>query len=420
VVFLTLSPIIVLYVKGLSFDFENNKFVETGTLAVKIEPKSADIFLDGTLKKKESGNIKFLKPREYQLEIKEEGYFEWSKRLKIDSGRVIWANGDAEKIYLIKQNGVPAEISQGVSDFKLTDNSLWFLATGSLAYLDIDRQTEPTSYKLDKKLNVIAGNFQNRQLLLKNIDDPTVALLFDASVSTTTDLSLLFPDGAEFKFDPSGKLLALENQNLYLVNFKNSQADSKTLLLTEALAFAANGEDLYYIKSTEQGNALFTSKFPFTKEFILADSLPNFEEGEIIVNLNKEIFLTADKILFRITNKSAKLATDLTGWNFAENQNTLIFAAAGELKQFNYIENKKPGLITRTQKTLTNPSLIKNIGYAFAVQDKNIVALGLDTRDHQNEYNIYYGEDLKKFGVNNAGKKIIILDGDRLLELVIR
>ena len=78
--FFILAPAIVFYVSGIAFDFSSRRLVKTGSFVINTDPNKAEIFLNGALARKNSGNIKFLTPGEYDIKIQAPGYFDWTKR----------------------------------------------------------------------------------------------------------------------------------------------------------------------------------------------------------------------------------------------------------------------------------------------------------------------------------------------------
>jgi len=50
--FLLIAPSAIFYSQGYRFDFDSKKITQTGGLFLKVFPKSAEIYLDGKLKKK--------------------------------------------------------------------------------------------------------------------------------------------------------------------------------------------------------------------------------------------------------------------------------------------------------------------------------------------------------------------------------
>jgi hypothetical protein len=101
IAFLIGAPLIVLYIRGMSFDPETGKLVNTGILAVRSEPKDSAIYLDGDLKEEEEADIKFLRPKEYELVLRKPDYFDWRKRVSIKANEVTWAQGSTDKIHLL-------------------------------------------------------------------------------------------------------------------------------------------------------------------------------------------------------------------------------------------------------------------------------------------------------------------------------
>ena len=99
VFFLIAAPVIVLYVKGVNFDFDSKSFIQTGILAVRSNPTDAAIFLDGQQKRQNQGDVKFLVPGAYQVQIKKAGYSDWSKRLNVEAGQVTWASPAYSSVY---------------------------------------------------------------------------------------------------------------------------------------------------------------------------------------------------------------------------------------------------------------------------------------------------------------------------------
>ena len=79
---------VVLYSFGWRFDWDSKRIVKTGIFYFKVEPKSAKVYIDGKFIKKTdiffgSALISNLLPKKYKVEIKKEGYYPWTKELKI-------------------------------------------------------------------------------------------------------------------------------------------------------------------------------------------------------------------------------------------------------------------------------------------------------------------------------------------------
>jgi len=165
-VFLISAPLIILYVRGVAYDFSKNSFIKTGILAVKTEPKNVNIFLDGKLKQKNSGNIRFLKPKEYQIELKKDGYFNWSKRLPIEPGQVTWVGNSFQKLYLLKNNHEAETIETGVLDYQISGNNLAFLNKNEVGLITLDNLNKTQTLKLKSRVDKILSFKRNKAALL--------------------------------------------------------------------------------------------------------------------------------------------------------------------------------------------------------------------------------------------------------------
>ena len=116
--FLLIAPLAIFYSQGYRFDFDSKKITQTGGLFLKVFPKSAEIYLDGKLKKKTdfffgSILIENLLPKKYKIEIKKEGYFTWEKNLEIREKEVT----EAKNVILFPENSNFTILTKGVKKF---------------------------------------------------------------------------------------------------------------------------------------------------------------------------------------------------------------------------------------------------------------------------------------------------------------
>jgi len=119
--FLLIAPLAIFYSQGYRFDFDSKKITQTGGLFLKVFPKSAEIYLDGKLKKKTdfffgSILIENLLPKKYKIEIKKEGYFTWEKNLEIREKEVT----EAKNVILFPENSNFTILTKGVKKFWLS------------------------------------------------------------------------------------------------------------------------------------------------------------------------------------------------------------------------------------------------------------------------------------------------------------
>lgn len=100
IIFLIITPLIIAYGIGYSFDWQKRSFVKTGSFYFASAPTGGTIYINYAASGKTNKYIKRLLPKEYNVAIKKDGYQIWEKGLKMDSGIVT----EARNILLVPQN----------------------------------------------------------------------------------------------------------------------------------------------------------------------------------------------------------------------------------------------------------------------------------------------------------------------------
>jgi hypothetical protein len=412
--FIFSAPIIVLYVRGVSYDLETGKFTQTGILSIKTEPESVSIFLNGEKTSDKAENIKFLNPKEYEISLKKEGYFEWSKRLNVESGKVTWVSPAAGKIYLLKQSGLPKIVSTGVVDFYNSGDLIIYLTPGEIVTVSKDGSNKK-QYPLPKTVDSL-NVFKNGELVVlastKALQTGLTVILFEPNQGKFTDISNMFKSQPQIKFSEDNEMFALENEILYKINYVTK---TKTAFEKGVTGFALLSNDVYYTSTS----SLISNNSSFSNKNTILSGLSNLDNAEIIVNKDKHAFLLLDQSLYQVGNSLQKLADNVTDWDLSQENSSLVFSHSGELS-FHQPFSNKIEFVTRSGLPISSPKLALPIHYAFFVKNNSLFAAELDTRDRQNEYELYKGMDIKKIAIDNEEKIIFFLDGQELKSLEIR
>lgn len=424
VFFLIAAPVIVLYVKGVNFNFDSKSFIQTGILAVRSNPTDAAIFLDGQQKRQNQGDLTFLLPGSYTVNLKKTGYSDWTKRLAVEAGQVTWASPSFGNIYLFLQNPPVQNLAGGVLDFYSQDKNFVYLTKDSFITSVLSPPAggpgTAQTYPLPKSVNkILAQDAAGKIFALTNsapASSSPVLLIFNQNSGVFYDISGLFGALPKLQFGDDGGLYALSNSVLYSVNTANK---TKTALFSGVKTFYFQGGALYLVQQKSQTWSLFVSQAPFSASQDLADSLPGSSSGELFVTYEKEIFLLADERLYSVSSGMQQLSDNISGFNFDPNDSSLSVIHSGELDYYDPLAGNL-NFVTRSSEALTNPKIFSSIGNAFFFQGQKLVAIELDARDNQNQYQLYLGTDVKKFFVDSAGKNILLLDNDELKSLVIR
>ncbi len=122
VLFVLFAPLAIIYSQGYRINFspeEGEKIItQTGGLFLKIQPRQAEVYIDGKLKENTdfffgSLLVESLLPGKYTIEVKKEGYSSWQKTLEIKEKTVT----EAKDIVLFSENPGIETLAENIQDF---------------------------------------------------------------------------------------------------------------------------------------------------------------------------------------------------------------------------------------------------------------------------------------------------------------
>jgi hypothetical protein len=144
--FLTVSPLAILYSQGYRFDFspesDGRIITKTGGFFVKVQPRQAEIYINDQLKEKTdflfgSAFIKNLLPKKYKFTIKKEGFLSWEKTLEVREKSVT----EAKSITLFSDNIPFTFLYEGVKKF-------WLFSDGKKIITEEKDSAKPENWAL--------------------------------------------------------------------------------------------------------------------------------------------------------------------------------------------------------------------------------------------------------------------------------
>jgi hypothetical protein len=180
ILFLLIAPFTVFYSLGWRFDWETKKIFRPGIFYFKVWPKSAEIYLNGELKKKTdfffgSALIENLSPKKYDVEIRKEGFQVWKKSLEIKKGEVT----EGKNIVLVPQSPIFTNLAKGVKQFFFSPDEKKIILKEEVSNSE---DSENPSWSL--KLFELGKNVRSHLIEEKNISKEEVQLL---SLSFSSD-----------------------------------------------------------------------------------------------------------------------------------------------------------------------------------------------------------------------------------------
>jgi len=232
--FILISPVIILYSLGYSFDWQEKEIVLTGGLYIKSVPKKATVYINDKPKEETPVFIKRLVPKYYQIKVVKEGYYEWRKKLKIESKLVT----EAKDIVLIPINPeikvinekIPDNFSleEYISEENIISNDIFYIHKPSFIIYKTDKensfqeQISSASLPENQEYEIIVSNNQqiavlsnNKQLYILNKETRNFELIKENVQQ------------AQFSYD-NGKLLYYTPNEIWIYYLNNNQQDEKT------------------------------------------------------------------------------------------------------------------------------------------------------------------------------------------------
>ncbi len=91
-IFIAVLISVIAYARGYRFDYQSRSITPTGILATSSSPKAAKVFVNNTLKGATDLNLT-LPPGDYTVEMKKEGYTDWSKKISLKGEIVMSVDG---------------------------------------------------------------------------------------------------------------------------------------------------------------------------------------------------------------------------------------------------------------------------------------------------------------------------------------
>jgi hypothetical protein len=428
--FCTAAPLAILYSEGFRIDFKSRKIFQTGGLFLKILPSGAEVYLNGKLAKKTNfvfnsvflGN---LLPKQYEITIKKDGYFDWHKTLAIRERQVT----EAKNIILFPQKITLENLSKNLENaFLLPDKKGALLIKKTekeglkIDYLDLINQKEIPLLEekevLSKKKKKQSLKFLN---LFSSSDSKKILLALEVSKEKKYFLiDLLEPKPIEIKIPQKAKDIGFLSQNSDKIAFlapfsdKKSNLDSALLILKDQknpsllLANDKNIVDFAFFNGeimwlTDEGflylGRIVEDKIEPQKTLNLTPiSISQEKNYKIFVKDQKRVFVKEDDLLYYLDPKTQvfekiferakkiKFSDDLKKVAIANDYQIWLFYLEKEYQQPQR-EAKELFLLDAFEEKIKDIFWLDSSHLIVAFKDK-IRVLEIDNRSNLNIYTL--------------------------------
>ncbi|MDB4940015.1 MAG: Serine/threonine protein kinase [Candidatus Doudnabacteria bacterium] len=412
VAFIVLSPFIYLFVRGEKYDFKNHRFITTGTLSVATQPKGAHIYLNGVDTATSSTNIRFITPGDYNVQLKKDQYFDWSKRLNIRGQYVTYANTIVSGITLFFSTPKKTNLASNIINFFAGTEKLLYLTKDKAFIADVgspektDQINLPTS--LDK-LDIISSPDEN-YFLLRSASTPFYGVI-DVRAKTLIDITSL-TTSEQILFSNNNELFQIQSGTVYKIDWRLQQ---KNVILKNILTFYPTAQNIYYIS----GQTLAVAQAPNYNPVVLLTNLPTFQTASLYLSDRNQLFIVGDGSLYSLDQGLRRISDYVNSVKFDNKNEKLVYSTNNEIDIYDLLNNSNY-LVTRSSASIQNPIAVVDLGWVFMQSDNRLQSIEIDNRDHQNNYTFANISDTSKYFVDNVAKYLFLLSNGELSRMQIR
>lgn len=417
--FFIITPIVILYAAGYKLGKTGLKLEKTGMLVFDSKPSGAKIYIDGKIQKTFLGNlnplteenyittpakIKNLLPGEYDIKISLDGYWDWQKKLTVNSGSANFA----ENIILFKKD-LPIILQPDVQTAELSPdkNNLAILSGSNLFIYNLSDDAIGQSFTgVEKNKNTLSWSAEGTALLCDNT-------IFNLNTSERINLNNYFKNAKNIKWDASDdKILHFQNnKNIY--SFDSSSKKISTLienknindyLIKNGVAFlisSLNGKINLDIYDTENGQLIRSISLPYAEKYSFINQTEKYLN---IINENRGALYIID-----YTSNSPLLATisDVKYSNWV-NSDRLLYANDYEIWFYNFSGNKQT-IITRISNPIKKIISYTGDNYIIFSTENAINTIELDEREKRNITELIKLDEINSPVINRDGDILYFL-----------
>ncbi|QQS23216.1 PEGA domain-containing protein [bacterium] len=416
IVFLALAPLIVLYVSGRNFSF-NDFSNGTGILDIQSEPSDAQVTLNGNPVDNTPSTVRFIKQGNYALEVKKAGYHTWRKELFIEAGKVTYAGHLNDSVKLLPDQQ-PVKITDGaVIAMQVVDNNLIYTqSNGTATVYSLNEQKVTRTAQLKQGITHLGKALNNNFILARTGQEKLYVLDVRTLILTELPEELILSQNIEL----------ISNQDLLiqrdteLLAYTIASSNAPRLVTKNIRAFTTNGNTVYIATPGTNGieTYLWDGETLSLQNILFAGAIENGKNTELYLTAHKELFLKVDRSLFRINNRPELINNQVEQVSFNAVRQQLTYKTPAEIYFYNFASGL-PELFHRSTATITRTFVIPELGYGFIAIENNATAIEIDKRNGQNQYNIFKDAAIADMALSGNENQLVILADQTLYTIVV-
>ena len=414
IVFFIIAPLLLFYSMGWRYNFETKQLEKVGVITIQTEPRSASVvFNDKLLNKKTPLTIKNLLSDEYNLSIYKDGYYQWSKDVKVNQSETT----PVPLIYLLKaQSSLKPIIQQPLKIITQSPDrkKIAVSRNNSVEITELDNFKTIHTNLVDNEVLDFFWSL-NSDKIICSLENGSFTLIDTNSATNVLTLFELFnvqPSAIQWSQDENDIIYAsANNSDFYRLNTFQKTAtllfsNKNIIFTTNELFFDQRGDTLVALNNDgKQINSLNLKK---NAELSFLTTLDGYLP---IIDNNNEIayFYNIDDNDFEKLSETVKNIY----WNKGENK--LLFHNNHEIWSWDHDKDEKE-LIIRTSETITDAVWMAKSSYVIYSQKDNGLKIIEATGSQKNNYDINL-ENITELFQDNGSIKIYVFSNQLLYEL---
>jgi hypothetical protein len=420
-IFLVVAPLIVLYLMGVRYDFNEKRFERTGIISGRTSPRGAELYINGELRDTTPTTLRFLESGDYDVEVKKQGYFPWKKRLYVKSQYVTWLNPGKPALILFRSVPQKTNLQQGVLNLQAGMQKFVYGTTSDLYFGDINDPQNTKTLPLPLSFTALSIQGAPNTERLYIISDGRYYGIYDASANTITEFTQLVIDrqhqtSGKLQLSDGGKLFELRDSNLYELDWRKNE---RKLVISNVSSYFAADNAIYYLRTSGNNSVLIRAELPQGTEQILRENLPNFKQTELFLTSQNQLFILGDSTLYALSNDLKRIADSVSNVKVDLVGRKIIFATNNEINLYD-IDSFVTHSVTRSSTQIKNPAVLPGLGWAFYINEGKLQTIEMDDRDRQNNYTFANVTENSKFFIDDEARNILLLDSGVITRLQIR
>lgn len=416
VIFLVLSPLILLYVTGRTLPFFDPAPTNTGIIDVQSIPNNATVYLDDEEVGSTPATVRFVKQGQHNVRVTAEGYRDWHKQLFIQSGEVTYAGSINDAIRLLPDSQ-PQEISGEVNAMIGSGNRIIFIKQLEAYIYDTNSKKLISQGTLNQNISELKTTSRRELLFAKNQNSEW--LLLNTDTWQLTNLPGQLATAENLTLLDNNQVAGLVNKNLLL-----GTVDSPTIktLLGDVAGFLVR-DNLFYIavisaESNELATYAWDGNTLIKQLVILPDGLPRGQKLNFYLTNQKELFMLAGESFYRVNQKLELLNNSVIVVELEPSAQRLTFITRTEIYFYNFTSNRIE-LLVRSTEQINSANVLPLFGYGIIAGQNKVEAIEIDSRGNQNRYTLFSGP-AAQISIAENEETITVLSDKKLYTVLIQ